>query len=71
MTKLSIYTPVIRLKDALKFAGAAENGAMAKQAVIDGKVTVNGEICTQSGKKLTKGDIFAFAGEEFLITDEN
>ncbi|MBQ6947516.1 MAG: RNA-binding S4 domain-containing protein [Clostridia bacterium] len=70
-SNLSIYTPFIRLKDALKFAGAAENGAAAKQAVADGKVQVNGEICTQSGKKLTSGDSFTYQGEEFVITNED
>ncbi len=68
---LCIYTPFIRLKDALKFAGIVENGAVAKQAVVDGKVLVNGEICTQSGKKLAVGDSFVFAGEEYIITDED
>ena len=71
MTKLSIYTPFIRLKDALKFAGAAENGAMAKMAVVEGKVRVNGEICTQSGKKLVSGDTFIFQQEEYLIQHED
>ena len=68
---LAIYTPFIRLKDALKFAGATENGAMAKQAVIEGKVLVNGEICTQSGKKRVPGDTFLYQGQEYLITNED
>ena len=67
---LAIYTPFIRLKDALKFAGAAENGGAAKQAVLDEKVKVNGKICTQSGKKLYPGDNFTYLGEEYLITNE-
>ena len=71
MINIEIYTPFIKLKDALKFAGATENGAVAKQMVQEGKVRVNGEICTQSGKKLVKGDCITFAGEEYLITNEN
>ena len=70
MTKLRIYTPTIRLKDALKFSGEAENGAMAKLLIKDEKVKVNGEICTISGKQLTNGDTFEFDGSIFEIFSE-
>lgn len=70
-TNLTIHTPFIRLKDALKFAALVENGGNAKQVILEGKVAVNGEICTVSGKKLTAGDSFIYNGEEFIITDEN
>ena len=71
MIKLKIYTPTIRLKDALKFAGAVENGGMAKQLIKEGQVLVNGEICTVCGKQLQGGDTFDFDGDVFeIITEE-
>ena len=70
MTKLRIYTPTIRLKDALKFSGEAENGAVAKLLIKEEKVKVNGEICTISGKQLTKGDIFEYDGAVYEIFSE-
>ena len=35
--------------------------------ILDEIVKVNGEICTQRGKKLYKGDIVEFNGESFKI----
>ena len=67
MTKLSIYTPTIRLKDALKFAGEAENGGAAKMMIKDGQIKVNGEICTVCGKQLSQGDTFEVDGLIFEI----
>lgn len=62
MTKLSIYTPTIRLKDALKFAGEAENGGAAKMMIKEEKIKVNGEICTVCGKQLGEGDTIEVDG---------
>ena len=40
----------------LKFAGVAETGGHAKQMIKEGIVLLNGEACTQRGKKLYPGD---------------
>lgn len=53
-TKIS--TEFIKLDQLLKFAGAAETGGIAKEMVLDGIVSVNGEICTMRGKKIRQGD---------------
>ena len=50
--KIEISTPFIKLDSLLKFAGAAETGAVAKQLVQEGRVKVNGEVCTARGKKI-------------------
>jgi len=39
----------------------------AKYAVLDGKVTVNGEVEYQRGKKLHAGDIVSYQGETIRI----
>lgn len=67
MNKLLIYDEYIRLCDALKFAGIAETGGIAKLMILDGEVLVNGEVCLQKGKKLYPEDIFSLDGEDFQI----
>ena len=62
-----IGTEFIKLEAALKFANAAESGGMAKVAIQEGEVTVNGEICTMRGKKLYPGDQFVYQGKQYLI----
>lgn len=64
---LTISTEFIKLDAALKFAAAVESGGEAKEAVQEGRVTVNGETCTMRGKKLRPGDRFAFDGKTFEI----
>lgn len=54
--KISIETEYIRLDALLKLAGAFETGGQAKLAIQDGKVLVNGEVCTMRGKKMRLGD---------------
>ena len=65
--KIEINTEFIKLDSALKFAGIAENGAYAKEIILDGEVMVNGEIELRRGKKLYKGDKFKISGEEYEI----
>ena len=46
----------IRLDALLKFSGMTATGGEAKELILQGLVTVNGEICTQRGKKIRPGD---------------
>ena len=62
-----IQTEFIKLESALKFANAVESGGMAKNVIQDGRVSVNGEICTMRGKKLYAGDKFSFMGAIYVI----
>lgn len=68
MNKLVIYDEYIRLCDALKFAGIAETGGIAKLMILDGEVKVNGEVCLIKGKKLHPDDVFEIDGQAFKIT---
>ena len=68
MEKITINTDFIKLDALLKFAAAVGTGGEAKQVIADGMVTVNGETCTQRGKKLRNGDRVEFAGLAFEIT---
>ncbi len=64
---VAIQTEFIKLESALKFANAVESGGMAKNVIQDGRVSVNGEICTMRGKKLYAGDKFSFMGAIYVI----
>ena len=67
--EIKIHTEFIRLQDLLKFAGAVETGGDAKLIIQEGRVSVNGEVCTMRGKKLRPGDLAAIDGEtELLVT---
>lgn len=68
---IKINTPFIKLDSLLKFVGAAETGAMAKQYILDRRVKVNSEICTERGKKIKNGDIVSFLNMDYKIINEN
>lgn len=65
--KIKINTEYIKLDSALKYSGIAENGALAKEIILNGEVMVNGEIENRRGKKLYPGDTFTVFEKEFEI----
>lgn len=65
---IPISTEFIKLDSFLKFANAVESGGMAKALIEEGQVRVNGEICTQRGKKLRPGDTVEIPGAAFAVT---
>lgn len=67
MIELTIKEDFIRLDSALKLSGLAYTGGMAKMAVQNGEVKVNGEVCLMRGKKLYEGDTAEFEGKGFVI----
>ena len=67
MEKIKINTEFIKLDSFLKWCGAVCLGSEAKICIQDGLVTVNGEICTQRGKKIKINDVIEFNGEEYLV----
>ena len=68
MTEIAISTEFIKLDAFLKFAGAVGTGGEAKLHITDGKVLVNGEVCTMRGKKLRPGDQVTMDGRQYLLT---
>lgn len=67
MTEIKIETDIIKLDSFLKWAGIAVLGSEAKFYIQNEDIKVNGEIETQRGKKLTKGDIIEFNDEIYKI----
>ena len=67
---LAIHTEFIKLQDALKYANIVYSGGEAKQMILDGLVTVNGEVCTMRGKKMRPGDVAEVYGKSFMVASE-
>ena len=71
METITITTEFIKLQDLLKFANVVETGGMAKQIILDGEVSVNGEICLMRGKKIRPGDVVELEGIQMTVAYEN
>ena len=67
MEEIKLRDEFIKLGQALKAAGLVGSGVEAKVVIQDGEVKVNGEICTQRGKKLYDGDVAEFDGSQIKI----
>lgn len=61
----------IKLDSLLKFAGFTDTGGIAKEVVQAGKIKVNGEVCTQRGRKIRPGDVVGIDELDALVTVEN
>lgn len=68
MEKIQIDTEFIKLDSLLKFAALVGTGGEAKYVISEGLVEVNGETCTQRGKKIRPGDKVKFERYELEVT---
>jgi ribosome-associated protein len=59
---------MIRLGQFVKFAGLLDSGGNVKEAIIDGYVTVNGEVDRRRGRQLQVGDIVTFEGRSVRVS---
>lgn len=67
MDEIKIKDEYIKLGQAMKLAGLADEGADAKAAIQNGLVKVNGETDTRRGRKLTEGDVFSYQGRSVKV----
>lgn len=67
MEPISITTEYIRLDSLLKLTGAVDTGGQAKVLIQEGRVQVNGEICSMRGKKLFPGDTVSLLGRSYQV----
>lgn len=65
--KVKINTEYIKLDQLLKFSGAAAIGSEAKSLIAEGRVKVNGAVCTMRGKKIRSGDVVSLDGKDILV----
>ncbi len=63
----AISTEFIKLDALLKFAGLCHTGGQAKEVILAGQVAVNGEVCTQRGKKCRPGDEVSYGGQVLSV----
>ena len=64
---IEITTPFIKLEALLKYAGLVGTGGESKIRITEGEVRVNGEVCTQRGRKLHPGDRVELGEETLLV----
>lgn len=67
MDIIRITTEFIKLQDLLKFASLVSTGGEAKVVITEGEVTVNGETCTQRGRKIRPGDAVSYHGRNITV----
>ena len=67
MKEITIRDEFIKLGQAMKLAGVVGSGVEAKEVIQNGEVKVNGEVDLRRGRKLYKGDVFEFEGEEVKV----
>ena len=70
VVEIPIHTEYIKLQDFLKFCNAVESCGMAKNFILNEEVRVNGEVCTQRGKKLRPGDVVTFLQNSWRVSEE-
>lgn len=57
----------IKLGQLLKKANMMSSGVDAKMVILDGLVSVNGEVELRRGKKIYPGDVVTFEGESVKV----
>ena len=67
MRYVSINSDFIKLDQFLKLADFVMSGGEAKVIIMSEEVKVNGEVCTQRGKKLRSGDVVEYKGQQFTV----
>jgi len=65
---VAIREDSIRLGQFLKLADLIDNGAEAKPLMIQGLVSVNGEVETRRGRQLRKGDVVTLGDQEVRVS---
>jgi ribosome-associated protein len=59
----------IKLGQLLKKANMVSSGVDAKFVIQEGKVSVNGQVELQRGKKIYPGDVVTFQSESVTVTE--
>ena len=67
MDDVPIRDESIRLGQFLKLANLIDTGSDAKELMIQGLVSVNGEVETRRGRQLVPGDVVSLAAAEARV----
>ena len=68
MDSIQIKDDFIKLGQALKLAGLVDSGVEAKEAIVSGKVKVNGAKEIKRGKKIVDGDVVEYGSSKFSVS---
>ena len=60
-------TEYIELSNLLKVLGLSDTGGMAKAAIIEGRVRVNGNVELRKRCKIRNGDTVEFEGHHIMV----
>lgn len=69
--QLKIKEDFIKLDSLLKLANLVGSGGEAKMLIQNGKVIVNGEVCTLRGKKIREGDTVIYDNQEITVSKKS
>ena len=67
-TDVAIRDESIRLGQLLKLAGLVDDGGMARLAIANGEVRVDGEVETRRGAQIRVGQVVQYADQTVRIT---
>ena len=60
-------TGFVRLGPFLKLSGAVDSGADAREVLLTGQVTVNGDAEERRGRQLADGDVVGFGPQSWRV----
>lgn len=66
--EITIRDEFIKLGQVLKLAGVVQDGVEAKTVITEGLVKVNGETDLRRGRKVYRGDVILYNGNEIRVT---
>jgi ribosome-associated protein len=64
---VQVRNETIRLGQLLKLADMVDSGSDGKRVIADGLVSVNGEIESRRGRRLSPGDVVELAGQSVRV----
>ena len=69
--QLKIKEDFIKLDSLLKLANLVGSGGEAKMLIQNGKVIVNGQVCTLRGKKIREGDTVVYDHQQITVSKKS
>lgn len=69
--QLKIKEDFIKLDSLLKLANLVGSGGEAKMLIQNGKVLVNGQVCTLRGKKIREGDTVVYDNQQITVSKKS
>ncbi|RCU50871.1 MULTISPECIES: RNA-binding S4 domain-containing protein [Corallincola] len=67
MRDVELTKEPVELYKILKFEGLVESGAVAKQVIDEGYVSVNGEMEIRKRRKIVSGDVIELGDDKFRV----